>query len=389
MRTLLFSVLLMLFSSGVARATDTYKLEITVFKMVTANTRAEFAPGSSLFLPTARNTNTVLVAAQIMVMVSGESTWQATQRDDRIKAKLVCGTTTKTQNEKSAEANEDPSTDSPTGTAVFEFTIDSNLAEVGDRCRFEAETSIDATDDNMDNGVAVTASFPFVVGCSAAPCLTARGGVIKEGQPFTLDNIIYEPDDGDSATPPPDNRLDFGELRLENCTAGSDPELFIATDTALQRAYPVLVGTTVAHPVAALRHEDGADWGTVANLFFIGSGAGCSFTFYRAAIIGGHDFTASCPLRLADTAAVTASNGKVMVNLGVKPSNASDTVTVFTSANGGYTWHAWGDTRNAAVWGTKAQDSGIAAGDDNTKNRALVKITHTDGSVCWHVINGA
>ena len=387
MRNLFFIAIAVFMLSGVAQAE---KLVVTVFTMHTPPgetnaERQEFAEGSALpRVPTGEETgddgttpnqaNQTLVAVEIQLDDGNPTT-----NTNEVTVNLICGTTTADSKKAIASGPSKDDTTDTTGTAVLRFHIKQAYGEAGDSCRFEA--SVDDT--NVSD-----VTFPFVLGCLEAPCLAARGGAITAGTPFTLENLSYEvPPDN----PPNDyvdpNKLAFGEVRLNNCTAANDPELFIETGTGIERAYPVITGSTASHGVASFR-IDGGGWGVVNNLFFIGSGAGCAFTAYREAIIGGNNFTTSCNLNLASTAAVTISSNKIMVALGAKPSNADNAVTVYVSANGGYAWNAWVDGNIAAAWGTTAQDSGIAANSDNTKNRALVKVTHTDGSVCWNVING-
>ena len=295
--------------------------------------------------------------------------------------KVFCSSSTTAKQTKTQTT---PDTDTTYNYTFADWLIPASDADAafgvtGDLCRFEATATVDSNE--------LTASFPFVLGCPEAPCLTVRGGAIKAGQPFSLDNLSYSNDDNAN------NELELAEIRLDSCTASNDPELFIYTAAttdiaaALQRAYPVAVGSTKTHDITKLRTEDGGSFGVINNLFFIGSGAGCNFTAYREAIIGGSNFASSCTLNLASTAAVSIKSGskpKIMVKLGAKPTNANDSPEVYVSGNSGHTWKAWNNT-SAAAWGDTAQDSGASSSADNTRNRALVKISDT----CWQVINGS
>lgn len=287
--------------------------------------------------------------------------------------KVFCGADTTAKKTKTA-------TEAATSSTFPDWVIpasddDEAFGVTGNLCKFEATATAD--------GNTLTTSFPFVLGCPETPCFTARGGVIKSGQPFMLDNFSINTDDGSV------NKLEFAEIRLDSCTASSDPELFVISENGLQRAYPVLVGSTTKHNIKGL-FEDGGGWGTVENMFFIGDGAGCNFTVYREAIIGGSNFTSSCALNLASTAAVSIQSGnepKIMVKLGAKPTGAKDSPAVYVSGNGGHTWKK---ADAAVTWSDTAQNSEVRSSADNSRNRALVKITAAaDNSVCWQMIKGS
>ena len=373
MRVLFLLIAAMLLGGGVAKAANYLHIEV---HPVGGNNG--YYPGSSLPMSTDQVKKVNVI---VTIMDDGDNNdpnddSKDDSKSDAVTVKVVCGT---------KEEQKPPSNATQGGATFSDWVIPASDAAnswgtTGDLCEFRASATVGDT--------ALTAKFPFVLGCDV-PCLTARGGLIKSGQPFVLDNLDYDeppnPRPNDYVDP---NKLAFGEIRLENCTADSDPELFIATDSEVRRAYPVVTGSTEMHVVDRLREENGGGWGKVENMFFIGDGAGCNFTAYREAIIGGNNFTGNCSLNVAATAAVTSSNDKIHVKLDTKPTDAKDVVSVYVTANGGFTWQAWAHS-DAAAWGTTAQDSGIAANSDNTKNRVLVKVEHTDGSVCWNAINGA
>ena len=380
MRTLFFIAIAVFMLSSVAQAANYLQIQVGLEQDAADK---PFESGSSLPLSMGSDQRTVNVTVSIMddnSTPNDKTDDTVSAATDSVKLEVFCGADT------SAKANQSKAAAS--GVAAFAGWVmpasdaSDTYGTTGDLCKFKASATVSST--------ALTAEFPFVLGCPEAHCMSVRGGVIKSGQLFTLDNLnCDEPGQNDTGVEcaPPENKLTFGDVRVENCTAGSDPELFIATNSGIERAYPVITGSTANHPTAKLRSGTDGGWGKVDNMFFIGSGAGCNFTFHREAIIGGNNFTTSCSLNLASDAAVTASNNKIMLALGTKPTGAANEPTVYVSANGGYTWQTWGGSPTA--WGTTAQDSSIAANSDNTKNRALVKVTHTDGSVCWNVVNGA
>ena len=260
-----------------------------------------------------------------------------------------------------------------TGLADFDAIIlaNHNMA-TGNHCT--AEASVDSETATADFKV----TYKQIDG---APQAAISGGGITAGKEFKIGNLFFN------------NEIPFFDLLLRECTASSDPWMFW-TDRSdvLHRVYPTSTNsdnrTTVEDKDTSNdNHCLGAYDGELRHLVTIGDDhAACKFKLVKEDVIGGDNFTEQGDPALAAEAAVTVSNGKVMVHTGGKPSTPTgieNDITVFVSTNRGFTWAE----SNITGWTNQATDSGIAAAEDNTRNMAMIKLT--DGTnVWWRIIKG-
>ena len=199
----------------------------------------------------------------------------------------------------------------------------------------------------------------------------------------------------------------FDQLVLRECTAATDPWIFLHIpykiyypdedkDNLLVRVYPRL--TTDGTPLKVQKANDNNDQcaeayaysGIVNYLVTVGDDyQGCKIKLLKREVSGGGTFNAQGDPTLDDDAAVTSSNGKIMLHTGediptVSGTTISDTIEVQISNDGGYNWK---ESANVTGWTSAAQDTGIDAATDNADNMAMIRIT--DGTnVWWRIIKG-
>lgn len=341
-----------------------------------------YEKGSSLF----RSNDKPEAAVDIDVQVKPKA------ENVKVTLQTVCGDSEKTTSEEDTNAE---------GKVTFNVEIKEDFGASGDLCRFVASAAV--ADKN--------AEFPFMLGCLDTPCMSARGGGLTVGRPFVIDNapFAWKDKDGNPKTSDPlthdisSTPLQFTEVSLEDCTASQEPELFAFEKdnnnrtASMKRVYPAISGSKGDHLIRFLRIEDGGKWGKIDGLFYSGDVTGCSnLTIFRESVVGSNNITPNCPLQLNASAAVTTNaKNNIQVKLGPRPANVTENVAteIFVSSSAGNTWvkalePMEGGQTVAFKWGDANNDVNRAAASDNTRNRALVKLTGTDGATCWHMLKG-
>ena len=266
-----------------------------------------------------------------------------------------------------------------TGSADSEvITLADHNMTTGNHCT--AEASIDNETATADFKV----SYKQIDG---APQAAISGGGITAGKEFKIGNIFFN------------EEIPFFDLLLRECTASSDPWMFWTDSSGtLHRVYPT---STNSDNRTAVEDKDttndnhclGAYDGELRHMVTIGDDhTACKFKLIKEDVMDGETppsivtFTEQGDPALAAEAAVTVSNGKVMVHTGSKPNTPAsidDAIEVFISTNRGFTWAE----SNITGWTSQATDSGITAAEDNTRNMAMIKITK-DTDVWWRIIKG-
>ncbi len=261
-----------------------------------------------------------------------------------------------------------------TGSAESEvITLADHNMNKGDHCTVEA---------SIDNETA-TADFKVTYKqINGSPQAEISEGGIEAGKEFKIGNLHFT------------SEIPFFDLLLRECAASSDPWMFWTDRSGtLHRVYPTSTNSesrTTAEDKDTTNdnHCLGAYDGELRHLVTIGDDhTACKFKLIKEDVIGGGSFTEQGDPALATVAAVTVSNGKVMVHTGSKPSTPTgieNDITVFVSTNRGFTWKK---SDSIEEWTSQTTDSGIAAAEDNTRNMAMIKITK-DTNVWWRIIKG-
>ena len=287
-------------------------------------------------------------------------------------------------------------------TAVPEFTKDGKTNKngrhengngkydvvTGDNCRVKAFLAGDNAPSN--------AQGDFIIGYKHKEAQPASvvGGSIEVGKEFSLGTFLVSPL----------GETSFSDVLLRECKASADPWIFWSNNNTLHRVYPTETNSTqtIPHTVKAghndppLNKYDNANClrmydAVINNLFTIGADyTDCQVRVGAYDASGGSSFTAQGDPTLANDAAVTLSNGKVMVRTGAKPDappDISSDIEVYISTNRGFTW-----TKSSLItqWTDQADDSGVDAAqgnNDNTRNMAVLRIT-TGLGVWWRIIKG-
>ena len=282
------------------------------------------------------------------------------------------------------------------GAAQKEITLADHNMDTGDHCTVEASISEESTP-NVDSD-SEKATADFTVGykqIAGAPTAEIVGG-ITAGKEFKIGNLFFK------------EEIPFFDLLLRECTASNDPWIFwhkpgkdSEEENVLHRVYPTSTNSDNRTSVEDKdtsndNHCLGLYDGELRRLVTIGDDhSGCKFKLVKEDVLDGEDppsivtFTEQGNPALATNAAVTVSNGSVMLHTGSKPSTPAgiaNNIAVFISTNRGFTW----TESDIAAWTSATTDSGVAAakgGTDNTRNMAMVKLT--DGTnVWWRIIKG-
>lgn len=248
-----------------------------------------------------------------------------------------------------------------------------------------------------------TGSFEVDYDKQAPPEVVGNG--VNVGEYFTLKLPPGPAGTSDTA---------YKTLLLRECTADVDPWLFThipykiyypEKDNLLVRVYPTLT-TTIPFIKTEQNHgfscpnghtyvmkhlitvsDNHADYQNCKMKIKIAEDIEDEYGRVIANVVGGDTFNAQGNPTLASNAAVTSSNGKIMLHTGSKPSNPANIATdieVQVSADAGYTWR---ESAKITAWTSAATDTGITAAANNADNMVMLKMT--DGNkTWWRIIKG-